>query len=70
MNNPLKIWRDEKKLTQVELGRLLGVDGMTVSRWERGDHLPRKNQWPTIEKVTGITPSKLVEHVVTPEAAQ
>lgn len=61
MTNPLKEWRGTR--TQDEAGELLGVDAMTYSRWERGVHLPRKTQWPTIERVTGIAPSKLVEHI-------
>lgn len=70
MSNPLKEWRDERKLTQVELGRLLGVDGMTVSRWERGDHLPRKKHWPKIEEATGIAPSVLVGHIKSSESVR
>lgn len=70
MSNPLKTWRDERNLTQVELGRLLGVDGMTVSRWERGDHLPRKSQWQKIEEATGITSEQLVSHVKSSEVSQ
>lgn len=36
---------------------------MTISRWERGNHLPRKSQWLKIEEVTGISPSELVGHI-------
>ena len=61
MSNPLKDWRGDR--TQDEAGELLGVDAMTYSRWERGVHLPRKTQWPKIEEVTGIAPSRLVEFV-------
>lgn len=71
MTNPLKAWRDERKLSQVALGKLVGVDGMTISRWERGEHLPRKEQWAKIEEATGIAPSELVSHVKTSvDAAQ
>jgi transcriptional regulator with XRE-family HTH domain len=73
MNNPLKKWRDDRKLSQVELGDLIGVDGMTISRWERGDHLPRKRHWLKIEEATGIAPSELIDHVKPagePEVAQ
>lgn len=61
MSNPLKAWRGDR--TQDEAGKLLGVDAMTYSRWERGVHLPRKTQWPTIERETGIPAAKLVEFV-------
>lgn len=62
-NNPLKQWRDAQHLSQGEAGEKLGVDAMTISRWERGEHLPRKKHWPKIERVTGITPSKLIGFV-------
>ncbi|MDD4377293.1 MAG: helix-turn-helix transcriptional regulator [Eubacteriales bacterium] len=32
--------RKEKKLTQTELGELLGVTNKTVSRWETGNYMP------------------------------
>jgi transcriptional regulator with XRE-family HTH domain len=32
----LVAWRKERKITQGELARLLGVDMITISRWERG----------------------------------
>ncbi len=69
--NPLKVWRDRQdpKISQEKLAELIGVRAMTVSRWERGGHLPNKKHWPKIEKATGIAPSQLVEHVKTPEAA-
>lgn len=41
----LAIWRKQQGLTQKQLAQGLGVDVMTVSRWERGvrgipPHLP------------------------------
>lgn len=70
MTNPLKTWRETNKLTQVQLGDILGVDGITVSRWERGDHMPRKALWPKIEEATGIAPSDYIGHVKRAEASQ
>lgn len=32
--------RHEKKLTQEELGEILGVTNKTISRWENGNYLP------------------------------
>ena len=32
----MKAWREQHGLTQAQLARLLGVDQMTISRWERG----------------------------------
>lgn len=63
MTHPLKSWRSANKLSQPEAGTRLGVDAMTVSRWERGEHLPRKDQWANIESVTGLSPADLVGFV-------
>lgn len=70
MTHPLKSWRDKLKLSQPQAGEKLAVDAMTVSRWERGEHLPHKKHWPKIEEVTGIAPSELVSHVKQAEATQ
>jgi transcriptional regulator with XRE-family HTH domain len=67
--HPLKAWRDDKRLSQEAVAEILRVKPMTVSRWERGSHLPNKKHWIDIEKATGIAPSQLVEFVKT-EAAQ
>jgi transcriptional regulator with XRE-family HTH domain len=32
----LKAWREQHGLTQSQLARLLGVESVTISRWERG----------------------------------
>jgi len=32
----LKLWRKKNSYSQVNLAKVLGVDVMTVSRWERG----------------------------------
>ena len=32
----LKAWREAHGLTQSQLARLLGVESVTISRWERG----------------------------------
>lgn len=71
MNNPLKMWREGQtpKISQEKLAELVGVKAMTVSRWERGSHLPNKRHWPKIEKTTGLAASQLVQFVKT-EATQ
>lgn len=70
MTHPLKAWRAERKISQPKAGKELGVDAMTVSRWERGEHLPHKKHWPIIEEKTGIAPAILIEHVKQGEAVQ
>lgn len=58
-NHPLASWRRTKGITQGTLGELLGVEAMTVSRWENGSALPRPKLWPKIKDVTGVTPEQL-----------
>ena len=65
MQNPLREWRAKEKLSRSQVGELFGVDGQTVYRWEKGEHLPRQKYWAEIEKKTGIAPATLVEHVKT-----
>jgi len=38
--NEMKKWRDEHGLTQRNLADLLGVDPITISRWERTEQKP------------------------------
>lgn len=70
MDNPLKTWRTTQNLSQGEAGERLGVDAMTISRWERGEHLPRKKHWRKIEEMTGIAPSDLLALLKVGEPAQ
>ena len=39
----VKRWREDHKLTQEDLARLLGVRALSVSRWERGAQKPPGN---------------------------
>lgn len=52
--HPLKQFRDDHELSQSALGAKVGVDEMTVSRWERGESQPRRGIWPKLEEVTGL----------------
>lgn len=61
MTNPLKEWRGER--TQDEAAKLLGVNAMTYSRWERGVHLPRRSKWPAIKDKTGVPLERMLEFV-------
>lgn len=40
--------RDAAGLTQRELGEQIGVEGMFISRWERGAHLPSRKYLPLL----------------------
>lgn len=55
--------REELNLTQDELAAQLGVKGMTVSRWERGESLPRRKVWPKLQEITGVPIADLITEV-------
>lgn len=46
--------RQHKKLTQTQLGELVGVGKQNVSAWENGRHEPSLKQLLKIEKETGF----------------
>lgn len=56
----IKILRENAGLTQEQLGNLVGVSGVSIMRYEKGDREPR---WDMINKIAdalGVTPAKLV----------
>ena len=59
--HPLKAYRDRQDppLTQQGLADLLGVDRVTVTRWESGSRKPEAEKLPIIAEKTGIAPSDL-----------
>lgn len=44
MNNKIKELRKEKKLTQEELAEKINVTKLTISRWERGERVPKSDK--------------------------
>lgn len=60
ISHPLKLWRLGRSITQDQLGELLGVDKMSISRWERGKIVPHRSQWGNITQVTGVSIEQLV----------
>ena len=40
----LRAARAKTRMTQAELGELVGVDGSSVSSWERGERLPSRDR--------------------------
>lgn len=51
--HPIAVKRKELGLTQDAFGGLVGVDGMTVYRWENRITLPRRKVWPKLEEIIG-----------------
>ncbi len=47
----IKELRKKLKFTQVEFGGILGVDVITVSRWERGEQRPRSGHIRKMERL-------------------
>jgi transcriptional regulator with XRE-family HTH domain len=62
----LRDFRQANKLSRRELGERLGVDAMTIRRWEKGDNLPHRRFWEKIKSETGVS----LDVLVTSEAAQ
>lgn len=57
----IKKLRKEKKLTQEELGNLIGVSGKAVSKWERGQSLPDVAIIKKLSDNLGISSDELLQ---------
>lgn len=68
--HPLAKFRKDRSWSQEVLATHLGVTAMTVSRWERGEYMPRRKDWQRIADVTGIQYTELLPHVGASEATQ
>lgn len=62
--------RKELGFTQVSLADAVGVEGMTVSRWERGESLPRRRFWPKLAEELKIPLSEVPNITTVFEAVQ
>ena len=49
--NRIKQHRRERKLSQEELARLVGVDRSTVAKWEAGNNHPRADKLLALARV-------------------
>ena len=63
MNNMKRLRLRGAIPTQREAGRLLGVLGATVSKWECGQALPKAEMLPAIAKLYGCTIEELLADV-------
>lgn len=62
----IKQLREEKKLTQAELGEKLGISSKTVSKWETGKGLPDITLLQPLAEALGISLIELMngEHII------
>ena len=47
--------REEHGMSQAELARALGINQITVYKWERGDHEPRASQLRALAQAFGVS---------------
>lgn len=64
VTHPLKSFRTQKRLTQLELAGLLDVARTTVARWETGRRID-ETLLPRVAERTGIAP-----YVLRPDLAR
>jgi transcriptional regulator with XRE-family HTH domain len=58
-NNALCRARKDKKWSQQEVARRVGVDVRTYARWEQGEAIPRLSSLRELCKVFNMTPDQL-----------
>lgn len=58
--NRLKELRQEKKLTQEELAQKINVTKLTISRWERGERLPKSDKAQELADFFGVNTAYLL----------
>jgi len=58
-DHPLKSYRDRHGLSQAAFGQKVGVDRITVWRWENGKRKPSPTQCELLTNITGIPARKL-----------
>lgn len=61
-------WREDRGLTQKQLGERLGVSDVTVSRWETGERKADKDVLAAICEALGIPLAAIFRHPDTPSA--
>lgn len=60
MKLPLKLLRENRKMTQAELGKRLNIAPSTVGMWEQGYRSPDYENLKRISKIFGVTTDYLL----------
>lgn len=55
----IKSLREERGLTQEELGQRIGTDKAAVCHWENGDYAPNSHSLPLLADALGVTIDEL-----------
>ena len=58
-SHPLRKFREDRRLTQEALGKELGVTGVTVWRWEKGERQIDRSLVANVSAKTGIPAREL-----------
>ena len=61
--NRLKELRKEKKLTQKELADKINVSKLTISRWERGERVPKSDKAQALADFFGVNTAYLLGYL-------
>ena len=65
--NTIRKVRENRNLTQVQLGEQIGVSGKTVSKWETGKGLPEVSLMMPLCETLNITVNELLSGERIPE---
>lgn len=57
----IKEKRESAKLTQEELGNMLGVNRSTVAMWEAGEAMPRADKLPILAEIFNCSIDELFD---------
>lgn len=60
----IKIFRNQKGLSQSELAEKIGVSQNTVSQWETGERIPNVLILKKLTKILGCSADSLLEDII------
>ena len=60
----IRLHRKEKGLTQEELGELVGISGVAVMRYEKGQREPKQETLLKISKALGVHLRDLIDQSI------
>ncbi|MBI5724641.1 MAG: helix-turn-helix transcriptional regulator [Planctomycetes bacterium] len=59
----IRLIRETKGLTQIELAKLIGVDNQTISNWENNKNTPRGEMMGRLAEAFGLTPEEISKDI-------